>query len=315
MWFKNLAIYDLETPFGWSLEDLQAVLSEKRIRSTTKTQWFTMGWVSPFSDQVDPDSVFVHSVMGGHLLRVCKEMRILPAAVIQQTVAERVLLIEAKENRKVYRKERMRIKDDVLFDLLPKAFTRRVYHYLYIDTEYKTVCVDVGHRGQAELMLQFLRDTLGGLTLALPEFQITPTQQMTQWLLHGQTPADLQIKDSCELVDKMQGGGVIRCSHQELVTPEIQLHVKEGKHVVKLALVWKDRLRFVLTEDLVFKRLQCLDQLETVRKAEETETPAQRIDVDFTLMLGEFRALLDSLKHWLAEPHLNSAPQRLEVVN
>lgn len=292
MWFKNILLYEMLEPFPLDSDTLMDRLSKKAVRPTNKTEMESLGWASPFGEDSD---VFSHSVGGCHLIKACKEIRLLPSPVIQEYLQKKLSEIEQSESRKVLRREKARLKDEIIFDLLPKAFTRRIYSYLYIDTKQRWVIVDSSSRAIAETLLQLLRDTIGGLKLAPPEFTKTPTRVMTDWLKDFDLPSYLDIEDNCELKEVHNGDGIIKCQRQDLSAKEIQNHLKSGKQVVKLGLTWRDRMAFSLEEDFSIKRIQCLDTINEARKDVEAESDAQKLDADFTLMLGEFRDLITDL--------------------
>ena len=60
---------------------------------------------------------------------------------------------------------------------------------------------------------------------------------------------------------------VVKVSKQDLTADEVVQHVKNGKTVTQLGLVWREQLAFVLTQDFTLKRIQYLDILQ-----EEAET-------------------------------------------
>lgn len=292
MWFKNILLYEILEPFPCDTEQLGERLAKRAIRPTHKTEKETIGWVSPFGDD---SAVFSHSIAGCHLLKACREVRLLPSTVVQENLIKQIKGIENTESRRVFKREKSRIKDDIIFDLLPKAFTRRIYTYLYIDTVNKKIIVDSSSRATAEGLLQLLRDTIGGLKLGMAEFNKTPTRLMTEWLTSFKFPSFINIEDTCELMELNNGDGIIRCKRQDLAANEIQNHLKSGKQVVKLGLTWRSRLCFTLEQDFSVKRIQCLDTINEARKDTEAETDAERLDADFTLMLGEFRELINDL--------------------
>ncbi|MBP9721738.1 MAG: recombination-associated protein RdgC [Gammaproteobacteria bacterium] len=299
MWFKNILLYEILEPFPVDTETLMDKLAQKAIRPTSKTEKETNGWVSPFGEASD---VFTHSIGGCHLLKACKEVRLLPSPVIQEYLQKKLQEIEQSESRKVFRREKARLKEDIIFDLLPKAFTRRVYTYLYIDTKQRWIIVDSSSRATAEFLLQLLRDSIGSIKLAPPEFTKTPSRIMTDWLKHFELPSYLDIEDNCELKDLHNGDGIIKCQRQDLAATEIQNHLKSGKQVVKLGLTWRDRLAFSLEEDFAIKKIQCLDIINEARKDTQAETDAQKLDADFTLMMGEFKELITDLFGLLKNP-------------
>lgn len=296
MWFKNILLYEILEPFPCDSTQLMERLEKRAIRPTHKTEKETIGWVSPFGDDHE---VFSHSIGGCHLLKACKEVRLLPSTVIQENLIKQIKQIEQTEDRKIFKREKARIKDDIIFDLLPRAFTRRVYTYLYIDTVKRFIIVDSSSRATAESLLQLLRDTLGGLRLGMPDFNMTPTRLMTDWLTSYKFPSFINVEDTCELMEVQNGDGIIRCKRQDLGADEIQNHFKSGKQVVKLGLTWKSRLSFILEQDFAIKRIQCLETITDARKDTEAETDAEKLDADFTLMLGEFRDLIADLTELL----------------
>ncbi len=292
MWFKNILLYEMLEPFPFDGVTLMERLAKKSIRPTNKTEMQTMGWISPFGETSE---VYSHSIGGCHLLKVCKEVRILPNPVVQEHLAKKLQEIEANESRKVYSREKSRLKEDIIFDLLPRAFTHRTYTYLYIDTKHRWVIVDSSSRAVAETLLQLLRDTIGNIKLALPEFDITPSRLMTEWVRDLNLPSYFDIEDNCELKELHNGDGIIKCQRQDLSAAEIQNHLKSGKNVVKLGLTWRDRMSFTLDEEGGIKKVSCLDIINEARKEIETESDAQRLDADFTIMMGEFREFITDL--------------------
>ena len=51
-------------------------------------------------------------------------------------------------------------------------------------------------------------------------------------------------------------------SKQDLTAEEVVQHVKNGKTVTQLGLVWREQIAFVLTQDFTLKRIQYLDVLQ-----------------------------------------------------
>ena len=308
MWFKNILLYEILEPFPFDAATLNERLAKKSIRPTNKTEMQTLGWISPFGETSE---VYSHSIGGCHFLKVCKEVRILPNPVVQEQLAKKLQEIEANESRKVFSREKARLKEDIVFDLLPKAFTHRTYTYLYIDTKQRWIIVDSSSRAVAETILQLFRDTIGNIKLALPEFDVTPTRLMTEWLRDLNLPSYFDIEDNCELKELHNGDGIIKCQRQDLSAAEVQNHLKSGKNVVKLGLTWRDRMSFAFEEDGAIKKVSCLDIINEARKEIETESDAQKLDADFTIMMGEFREFITDLFGLLKEN--NKADKNEEV--
>ena len=68
-----------------------------------------------------------------------------------------------------------------------------------------------------------------------------------------------------------------------------------GKFVSHIELVWDDKIRFILTENLQIKRLKFLDIMTDDFDKQGYETQAEKIDAEFAIMIGEVTLLLDEL--------------------
>ncbi|MCB1868810.1 MAG: recombination-associated protein RdgC, partial [Gammaproteobacteria bacterium] len=125
-----------------------------------------------------------------HCTMICmrREEKVLPAAVVNQQLDRRVRDLEESQGRKVRRREKGEIKDEILLDLLPKAFTKTVLTYAYIDSRNGWLVVDAASSKRAEELISLLRETLGSLPLRPLEVNSSPVQVMTNWLQGGSLP-------------------------------------------------------------------------------------------------------------------------------
>jgi recombination associated protein RdgC len=215
--------------------------------------------------------------------------------VVREQLAQKVEMIEEKEQRKVGRKEKLDLRDQLMVDLLPQAFTKSALTYAYIDTKGGWLLVDAASAKRAEALTTLLRDTLGTLPLVPLETNQSPGTIMTGWLLGKIPTREFQIMDQCELREPGEEGGIVRCRRQSLTGSEIQAHLDAGKQVVQLGLEWDQRIAFVLGEDLALKRLKFLDIIQDEAADTEAEDAAARFDVDFSLMSLELGRLLPKL--------------------
>ena len=175
--------------------------------------------------------------------------------------------------------------------MLPQAFSRSTLTFAYIDTAGGWLVVDAASTKRGEELTSLLRETLGSLSVKPIETNVSPVSVMTAWL-GGEAPAEgFIVLDECEMRDMVEDGGIVRCRRQDLDGEEIKSHLDAGKQVVKLAVEVKDRLSFVMAEDLTIKRLKFLDMVQEEAAESEADDEAARFDVDFALMsleLGRF---------------------------
>jgi len=292
MWFKNLCLYRLTKPFDLTAEELDEKLSERIFRPIGKLEIAFTGWAEPLGDA---GSQLVHSSGGCMMLCTRKEEKILPAAAVRELLDARAQEIEDKEGRKVRGKEKQRLKDEVLMDMMPRAFSKNNRNYAYIDTRQGCMIIDSGNFNRAEEFISLLRETLGSFPVVPITVASAPSAIMTDWLTKDTSPTDISIDDEVELRDPEQDGGIVKIRRQSLSSDEISVHLEAGKLVTQLALTFDDRMSFVLNEQLQVKRIRFTDTV--LEEAEDTtaDTAAERFDADFALMNLEFSRFIPRL--------------------
>ena len=292
MWFKNLNTFRLTEKFPFDAETLAEKLATMAFQPCAGQQAFSFGWTTPLGKGAE---AFVHSCNGFLMICAKKEERVLPSSVVNEMLQERIEEIEEREGRKLSRKAKTELKDNLIFELLPRAFTFSSVSYAYIDTQNGFIIIDSASSKKSEDLLSALRKTLGGLP-AIPLNTVeNPVLTMTQWLLHQNSPAEIIIEDECELRSPEEDGGIIRCKRHDLTLPEIKNHLDSGKQVIKLALTWENRLSFILDEHLIVKRLKFLDLIQDQINETQASTFEEQFDADFSIMTAELAQFLPRL--------------------
>lgn len=293
MWFKNLLIYRLTQNLAFNAEALEQALVSKRARACESQELTTYGFVAPFGKGADAPLVHV----GGDFLLVGarKEERILPGSVVRDAVAEKVEEIETEQMRKVYKKERDQIKDEIVQAFLPRAFIRRSTTFAAIAPKLGLILVNSASPKRAEDLLSTLREVLGTLPVRPATVKISPSATMTDWLKTQKAAEDFFVLDECELRDTQEDGGIVRCKRQDLTSEELQMHLSTGKVVTQLAVAWQDKLSFVLDDKMVIKRLKFEDLLQDQAEQDGGDDALSQLAASFSLMmltLSDFLPLL-----------------------
>jgi len=293
MWFKNLLVYRLTQNLAFDVEALEQALASKRARACESQELTTYGFVAPFGKGADAPLVHV----GGDFLLVGarKEERILPGSVVRDAVAEKVEEIETEQMRKVYKKERDQIKDEIVQAFLPRAFIRRSSTFAAIAPKLGLILVNSPSPKRAEDLLSTLREVLGTLPVRPATVKISPSATMTDWLKTQKAAEDFFVLDECELRDTHEDGGIVRCKRQDLTSEELQMHLNTGKVVTQLAVAWQDKLSFVLDDKMVIKRLKFEDLLQDQAEQDGGDDALGQLAASFALMmltLSDFLPLL-----------------------
>lgn len=252
MWFKQCQAYRLpETP---GVAVLAEALADMQFAPPQGLDWFCDGFDNP-----QPFTPLVFRA--GETLGIClrREEKVLPGAVVNDELARRVASIEVEEDRPVGRKEKQDLKEQIIDELLPRAFTRTsrtdavlVGGYLLIN--------QTGNK--AETLLGRLREALGGLRAQPTITRRSVSELMTQWLLRGEADGQFELDDYVALVGAGDMAPEVRIKREDVTAKEVVQHVKCGKRVVELGLVWRESVVLVLTQDLTLKRLRYLDHLQ-----------------------------------------------------
>ncbi|MGI9276554.1 MAG: recombination-associated protein RdgC [Endozoicomonas sp.] len=293
MWFKNLILYRFTQNFELTPEALEEKLSEKRFRSCGSQDMSTYGWVPPLGRHGD---TLTHAANGFVMVCARKEEKILPASVIRETLEEKVEVIEQEQDRQLFSKEKKALKDDVIMELLPKAFTKSQNTFAYIDPEAGWMVVDASSFKKAEELTSCLRECTGSLPIVNPPLKNAPSAVMTQWLTENpQVPSPFVLGDECELREPGDEGGQISAKKQELISGEIKAHIEAGMQVSKLALSWDDAQTFVLGDDLVIRKLKFTEMIQEQLDDIEADSAAEQFDADFSVMTLSLRKLITDL--------------------
>ncbi|MFK5895116.1 MAG: recombination-associated protein RdgC [Pseudomonadota bacterium] len=296
MWFKNLKVYQFSQPFDLSDQLLEEKLSSATFSPCTQHQISSYGWTSPLGKITNnTNQMMVHASKDFVLFCTKEEQKLLPAAVINDLLQEKIAEIEAKEGHKPGKKQRDQLKEELVIDLLPRAFSRFYQNFAYIDRINQLIIIDAASNNKAEQLTEFLRKTLG----SLPIVPIKPNKPieltLTSWLSEQNIPEQLITGQSCELKDPAEDGGIIRCSKHDLNSDEIKIHIEAGKMVTKLALTWQDKIEFILHDDLSIKRVRLTDTFLEQMDDETDDDAIAHFDADFNLMALEFSQFIPSL--------------------
>ncbi len=291
MWFKNLRLFRLTQPWTLTHEELHEKLSAFVFNPCGNLDLFRYGFIPPLGQDSEE---LVHSTQGRMMICAKRQEKILPSGVIKEQVEEKILSIENTEQRKLSRKEKQSLKDEIIFSLLPKAFTRSRLDFAYIDPKANWIVVNSASAKRAEDLMSKLREALGSLPSIPLATKHLPTQIMTRWLREATAGAELELGDECELVAS-KDGRIIRCKKQDLTASEIRNHLDLGMQVNKLTLIWKESVHLLIDEQCAIKRLKFEGEITNPSNERQPETKAEQFDLDFSIMALEFDALINTI--------------------
>ncbi|RBP25631.1 recombination associated protein RdgC [Marinobacter pelagius] len=293
MWFRNARVFRFTKPFDISPEELEEKLEADAFKPCGPQETSRQGWVAPLGKHGEQ---LVHSANGYHLISLRKEEKILPGPVVKEAVEERAEAIEIEQGRKVRRKEKDEIKEQVMLEMLPQAFSKNRRCYAYLAPQDGVLVVDAGSAKQAEDLASTLRKSLGSLPVRPPAVEQSPAFTFTGWLNETiDLPASIALGSECELKDPSEDGGVVRCKGLDLKADEIRNHLEAGMQVTKLAVTWDENVSFVLDEELGIRRLKFGETLQEQLDDVDADDAVAKFDAAFSLMTLELSRMIPGL--------------------
>lgn len=289
MWFKSASVFQFLDDFSMTPEELEEALVKKSYEPVNRRQLLSYGWAPPMGDEGEQ---LAHTASGFMLLKARREERILPSSVIADHMAERIEKLEKTLERKIRGKEKLDIRDNVVMELTPQAFTKSTYDQVLIMPKQGLLIIDNVSAKKVDQCTSLLRESLGSLPIAPVQTEIGQAGLFTRWLKGTRKlPSDLFMGDECVLQDEDNIAGTVRCNKQDLSSDEIRALSTTGKHVQRLGLTLNETVSFVLDDEFGFSKIKFVDT-SPEDGSDTGDLDARAVfDGNFSLMALEFSTL------------------------
>lgn len=290
MWFRNLLPYRLTAPWTLAPGSFEQQLAARPLLPCSGLTAQSQGWVSPRDN-----GQLVCSQGRQMLFALSVETKLLPASVVKDAAQAKCAEIEARMGFKPGKKQIRDIKEQVTAELLPKAFSKRRMTRCWIDAAAGWLIVDSSSLKRGDELTALLRETLGELAIEPLNTTQSPLSAMTAWLASNKVPGMFALDQDCEMKSGGDDPGAVRFARHGLEGEDVRRHVRDGKSVTQLGLTWNDRMRLILADPGVIKRVR-FEMIEQDRAENEPQGSGDdRFDADFALMCGELGKMLEEL--------------------
>jgi recombination associated protein RdgC len=301
--FKNALVYRIEEWLPPTQTEIAQRLDGGRFAECGPTQPESIGWVEPRGEK---HGVLLESVGGQLILKLCTETKAVPGGVVKEQLNTRLEKIEAETGRRPKGKASREIKEEIVHELLPRAFPKRTTTLVWIDLKAQRVLIGAASPKKADKVVTRLVELFGGLRLSPLQTELSPATAMAAWLSDKQPPAGFSIDRECELKQPDSEKAAVRYARHTLEIDEVGEHIKQGKLPTQLAMTWSSRVSFVLTETLALKKIKLLDVV--LENSAPVDGADGGFDADVAITTGELRLLLPDLIEALGGP-LEEAPK------
>jgi recombination associated protein RdgC len=295
VFFRNVTWFRF--PRDLSLANLSSGLEQCGLKPVGPMELVSTGFVAPLGHDH-----FELEVESGRCrwISVGQEKRVLPPAVVEKEVRDRMRAAEEKCGLKLSGRQRKRYREEVVADLLPKAFVEPRRTNAYIDAARGLIAIDTSSRKLADGVVSQVRDALGSFPALPLAAELAPHAVLTGWLAGDTMPEGFVLGDECTLQDPADKGSAVRMVRKDLASEEVQKHLEAGMQCTRLALVWKDHLSFTLDEDLALRKVRFLEGAVEALDDKELDSLRMELEARFALLHGELGQLFDALASALA---------------
>lgn len=287
--FRNLIVYRLGPwAFDAGAKGLIQAITPQAFAPCGSLDDSAQGWVPPVEG-----GELAHVVNKQIILHLKSEKKLLPNSVINDVTRAKCRELEEQQGFKPGKKQTREIKEQVVDELLPRAFSTSSIMRVWLDPVNGWLAMDTASQSRAEDALRLLIKAIDKFPVESSRVKQSPAAAMTTWLEVDESPVNFTVDTDAELRARGEGKATVKYVRHALESNHMQRHIAEGKQCVALAMTWADRVSFVLTDSLVLKRVEMLDILK--ESGDEPKDARERFDADVALMTGEFNKMLTDL--------------------
>lgn len=284
---KNAIIYSAELP---SADALRVHFEKARFKEMQSLDWMAKGFVD-----IPATGELVSTFSGGLAFAVRYDTKILPASVIRNEVDKRVKAIEQSDGKKVGRKERLSIRDQVTDDLLPRALGKTAIVTCYYSPEKKHLIVPVSSKQLADVVTSELVHAVGSIkttTINVSDVKLGLTTKVQQWLDDAESDAfgwDFEPGGRVKMVGESESASFDMAALDK-ARAGIQDALKKQFAVAELGMIFKESTSFRLTHEFRLKGIHF-----SYEPTEDADSLREAWEYDASLQLLELTRITDGL--------------------
>lgn len=287
--FRNLRLYRLHSPWPEGEAALSEQLEQAAFRPCGPFTERSSGWEPPAGDD---HPGLCRRVAGADLMRLRSQVRLLPAAALNEALEERVADFRGRTRRDPSRREKRELREEVHAELMPRALVKSERVRGFCLPAEQLIGIDTAAAASAERFLDRLRDALGSLQVTPLAFR-TPVAELLNRVFLGSGPPVFRPGRECRMQDPAAGAAVVSWLDIDVTDDDVRRHVRNGLKLTRLGIVFDELATCVIDQDGVIRklRLQGLDEVE-----DREEEALARLDAELALLTGVTRRLVDALK-------------------
>lgn len=286
MWFKNLLVYRI-TKGGNAYDpgEFEARLDARPVSNPGPISMKSTGWAD-LSARTSERRILA---VGGQIL-ICfgAAERQLPPAVIKSELKARQKAVAADQGFPVGKRQHRELKQKVTDELMPKALIKVRTTQAWIDFPAGYLVVNTSSPARGEEVVDLLRETHPELKIKQLDTEHSAQSAAAAWM-KSDAPGRFTLEDQVELQAGDKTKATAKYARLDITSKEITQRL-DYMLVTKVGMSYADKVAFVLTDNLILRKVEFLGISE--EKPDEKQTEEDKLVADFILMTGQLADLI-----------------------
>lgn len=292
--FRSVRFYSLVSPWPESEQELSEKLFNAAFKPCGPYVERSSGFEPPVGER---HGLLARRVGGADLLRLRSQVRVLPAAALNEALEVRLDEYRARMQEEPGRRTKRQLKEQTRDDLLPKALVKSERTNALVILSERVLAIDTASETRAERFLEHLRAALGGLEVKPLEFKRPFGEHLTQ-VFAGGAPREFILARECRMRELSDEKGTVRWQNVDLAHATVRQCLDDGMELTHLQFEFGNVLSAVLDAKGVLTKMSLLG-LEDAPKAATPEEKLAEQDAEIALLSGTLRQLVLGLRQSL----------------
>jgi recombination associated protein RdgC len=285
--FTTLTPYRITADLPPTATALDEALARGTFAPCAPSQFISFGWAPPRGPE---HGRLLEPTAGQWIACLQIEERILPGAYVKRVVETQAAKLEEETGRKPRGKALKAIKEEVVAQLLPRAFTRLSRVLVWIDPRTRLVCIGAAGK-KADTAAAALAEVWPDMNLARLMTQHDPEGVMTAWVSNQDAYGQITIGTGAKLQGQGEQAPCVTIQDDDLGSEQVAEYLAQGMRVQQLDLAHGATCTFTLAAtSLKLSRIEMVGDVH--RAPQEGE---DRFDADVAISAGTLAPLLADL--------------------
>jgi recombination associated protein RdgC len=292
--FRSARFYSLVSAWPESEQELSEKLLTVGFKPCGPSLERSSGFEAPVAERAGTPA---RRVAGAELLRLRSQVRVLPAAALNEALEVRLAEYRQRMQEEPGRRTKRQLKEQTRDELLPKALVKSERTNALMILQERVLVIDTASETRAERFLEHLRAALGKLEVKPLEFK-RPYGEHLARVFTGNAPREFLLARECRMRELSDEKGTVRWQNVDLGASPVRQCLEDGMEITHLAFELGNALSGVLDGNGVLTKISLLGAEEAPKPTTPEEKIAEQ-DAMIALLAGNLRQLIVSLRQSL----------------